>query len=175
VVVKSSLVPTCRALIFLRFSPRPNIRYCGISGFRFQNSTVLDSAFGSIVIPFRERKEAAIRPSKGESGSSDDLFRSRLDQIIKMRHELVRLANEIDREWIDTELADLFYEAGRSALPTRYMVGQPTSNTSTDCRTNACASAGSTIRIPALHRRDILPARHWAPRRTVILGPRGTV
>ena len=64
-----------------------------------------------------------MRPSKGESGGADDLFRSRLDQIINMRHELVRLAGEIDWEWIDAELADLFSEAGRPALPTRFMVG----------------------------------------------------
>jgi IS5 family transposase len=64
-----------------------------------------------------------MRPSKGESGGSDDLFRSRLDQIINMRHELVRLAIEIDWDWVDAELADLFSDAGRPAVPTRFMVG----------------------------------------------------
>ena len=64
-----------------------------------------------------------MRPSKGESGGSGDLFRSRLDQIINMRHELVRLASEIDWDWIDAELADLFADAGRPAVPTRFMVG----------------------------------------------------
>jgi len=54
-----------------------------------------------------------MRPSKGESGGSDDLFRSRLDQIINMRHELVRLAIEIDWDWVNAELADLFSDAGR--------------------------------------------------------------
>jgi hypothetical protein len=48
----------------------------------------------------------------GASGSSDDRFRSRLDQIINMRHELARLGGEIDWEWIDAELADLFSETG---------------------------------------------------------------
>ena len=64
-----------------------------------------------------------MRPSKGESVGSDDLFRSRLDQIINMRHELVRLSVEIDWDWIDAELADLFSDAGRPAVPTRFMVG----------------------------------------------------
>ena len=37
-----------------------------------------------------------MRPRNPEKSGSDDLFRSRLDQIINMRHELVRLADEID-------------------------------------------------------------------------------
>ena len=32
-----------------------------------------------------------MRPRKTEKSGTDDLFRSRLDQIIDMRHELVRL------------------------------------------------------------------------------------
>ena len=39
-----------------------------------------------------------MRPSKGRSGGADDLLRSRLDQIINMRHGLVRLAGEITRQ-----------------------------------------------------------------------------
>lgn len=40
-----------------------------------------------------------------------------------MKHELVRLADEIDWDWIDDELADLFCETGRPAIATRYMIG----------------------------------------------------
>jgi IS5 family transposase len=36
------------------------------------------------------------------------LFRARLDQNINLKHELVRLAGEIDWGWIDTELAGCF-------------------------------------------------------------------
>ena len=38
-----------------------------------------------------------MRPKKHETTGSADLFRARLDQIINMRHELVRLAGKIDR------------------------------------------------------------------------------
>ena len=37
-----------------------------------------------------------MRPRKPEKSATDDLFRSRLDQIIDMRHELVRLADAIE-------------------------------------------------------------------------------
>lgn len=64
-----------------------------------------------------------MRPKQQEVSGSGDLFRSRLDQIINMQHELVRLAGEIDWAWIDGELADLFSANGRPAVPTRFMVG----------------------------------------------------
>jgi hypothetical protein len=37
-----------------------------------------------------------MRPVKPNLSGETDLFRSRLDQIINMRHELVRLAQTID-------------------------------------------------------------------------------
>jgi len=52
-----------------------------------------------------------MRPSKTPASGSGDLFRARLDQIINMRHELVRLADELDWEWIDAELAELYRPA----------------------------------------------------------------
>ena len=64
-----------------------------------------------------------MRPKKAKHSGSGDLFRSRLDQIINMDHELVRLAQKIDWEWIDGELADRFSDKGRPATETRFMVG----------------------------------------------------
>ena len=64
-----------------------------------------------------------MRPKKTETSGSGDLFRARLDQIINMRHELVRLAEAIDWAWIDGELADRFSDSGRPATETRFMVG----------------------------------------------------
>ena len=64
-----------------------------------------------------------MRPKSTDQSGSGDLFRSRLDQIINMKHELVRLADEIDWDWIDDELADLFCDTGRPAIATRYMIG----------------------------------------------------
>lgn len=64
-----------------------------------------------------------MRPRKMEKDGSGDVFRARLDQIINMRHELVRLADEIDWDWLDGELVGLFSEHGRPGTPTRYMIG----------------------------------------------------
>jgi IS5 family transposase len=54
---------------------------------------------------------------------SDDLFRSRLDQIINMLHPLVGLADKIDWAWLDDQLADCFSDEGRPAEPVRFMIG----------------------------------------------------
>lgn len=64
-----------------------------------------------------------MRPGKRETTGEQDLFRARLDQIINMRHELVRLGRAIDWDWIDAELAPLFKENGRPAVATRFMIG----------------------------------------------------
>jgi IS5 family transposase len=64
-----------------------------------------------------------MRPGKRETTGSGDLFRARLDQIIDLRHELVRLAEKIDWDWLDGELAGCFSDQGRPAVPTRFMIG----------------------------------------------------
>ena len=64
-----------------------------------------------------------MRPRKTQMDGSGDLFRAQLDQIINMDHALARLADEIDWDWIDSELAGLFSEQGRPGTPTRYMIG----------------------------------------------------
>jgi len=64
-----------------------------------------------------------MRPGKRETTGEQDLFRARLEQIINMRHELVRLGRAIDWDWIDAELAPLFKENGRPAVATRFMIG----------------------------------------------------
>jgi IS5 family transposase len=64
-----------------------------------------------------------MRPSKTEREGSGELFRARLDQIINMKHELVRLADAIDWDWIDAGLADCFADQGRPGTEVRFMVG----------------------------------------------------
>ena len=64
-----------------------------------------------------------MRPTQQPKARHDDLFRSRLDQIINLKHELVALAESIDWAWIDAELADRFSEHGRPAEPVRFMIG----------------------------------------------------
>jgi transposase, IS5 family len=55
--------------------------------------------------------------------TSGDLYRSRLDQILDQRHELVRLASLIDWDRFDQEFGRFYRALGRPAKPTRLMVG----------------------------------------------------
>ena len=64
-----------------------------------------------------------MRPRKPKKADHDDLFKARLDQTINMRHELVQLADRIDWDFIDEELAPSFAENGRPAEPVRFMIG----------------------------------------------------
>ena len=59
-------------------------------------------------------------PSRGQ----DDLFRMRLDQIIDMRHALVRLAGLIDWDHVGRQLGEVYTDApGQPPLSTRLMAG----------------------------------------------------
>jgi len=64
-----------------------------------------------------------MRPRKHSPTGSGDLFRARLDQIINMRHELVQLAERIDWDWLDAEIAPLYAETGRPGIETRFVIG----------------------------------------------------
>ena len=66
-------------------------------------------------------------PSDEQHNHSDDLFRARLDQIIRSDHPLVRLADAMPWDSIVEQVADLLPPtpegAGRASLPVRMMVG----------------------------------------------------
>ena len=64
-----------------------------------------------------------MRPKPPQTDDTGDLFRARLEQIIDMGHELVRLADRIDWDWIDAQIADRFSAQGRPGTETRFMVG----------------------------------------------------
>ena len=64
-----------------------------------------------------------MRPRQPSSDRTDDLFRARLEQIIDLNHELVRLARRIDWDGIDARLARQFADTGRPATETRFMIG----------------------------------------------------
>ena len=50
-------------------------------------------------------------------------IRAHLDQIINMRHAIVRLADMIDWNWIEDAFLAFYSDVGRPAVPTRFMVG----------------------------------------------------
>ena len=43
--------------------------------------------------------------------------------IINMRHELVQLAERIDWDWLDGEIASLYSDKGRPGIESRFVVG----------------------------------------------------
>lgn len=64
------------------------------------------------------------RPRERRDSGKQDLFRSRLDQIINMRHELVRLAQTIDWQVLEKRFGAVYSDGpGMPPLPTRLMAG----------------------------------------------------
>ena len=53
----------------------------------------------------------------------DDLFRSRLNQILDLDHPLIRLADKIDWDQIDERVGLCYADEGRPGLSPRLMVG----------------------------------------------------
>src|SRR5215469_12220241 len=65
-----------------------------------------------------------MRPRERRESSEQDLFRSRLDQIIDMKHALVKLARTIDWGFLEQTFGAVYTnKPGQPPLPTRLMAG----------------------------------------------------
>jgi IS5 family transposase len=65
-----------------------------------------------------------MRPNERRSTGQADIFRSRLDQIIDMRHPLVRLARQVDWGFLEGRFGAAYTDRpGRPPLATRLMAG----------------------------------------------------
>jgi IS5 family transposase len=65
-----------------------------------------------------------MRPRERRESGEQDLFRSRLDQIISMDHALVKLARTIDWRFLEEKFGAVYKDgAGQPPLPTRLMAG----------------------------------------------------
>src|SRR5579863_5502021 len=65
-----------------------------------------------------------MRPRERRDSGEQDLFRSRLDQIIDMNHPLAKLARTIDWRFLEDKFGAVYTdEPGRPPLPTRLMAG----------------------------------------------------
>jgi hypothetical protein len=65
-----------------------------------------------------------MRPRERRETSEQDLFRSRLDQIIDMKHGLVKLARAIDWRFLEERFGAVYTDKpGQPPLPTRLMAG----------------------------------------------------
>jgi IS5 family transposase len=65
-----------------------------------------------------------MRPRERRESGEQDLFRSRLDQVINMDHALVKLARRIDWRFLEEKFGAVYADgSGRPPLPTRLMAG----------------------------------------------------
>src|SRR2546430_2918722 len=65
-----------------------------------------------------------MRPRERRETSEQDLFRSRLDQIIDIKHASVKLARTIDWRFLEQTFGAVYTDKpGQPPLPTRLMAG----------------------------------------------------
>src|SRR5258708_27298367 len=65
-----------------------------------------------------------MRPRERRETSEQDLFRSRLDQVIDIKHALVKLARTIDWRFLEQTFGAVYTDKpGQPPLPTRLMAG----------------------------------------------------
>ena len=65
-----------------------------------------------------------MRPRERRETGEQDLFRSRLDQVINMDHALVKLARTINWGFLEEKFGAVYADgAGQPPLPTRLMAG----------------------------------------------------
>src|SRR3712207_1853545 len=83
----------------------------------FPGNARRDSLFGPAA------EDDAMRPRSPAEDGNEDLFRSRLANILDPRHELLRLAALVDWGALDAAFGPLYAEAGRPGLATRLLAG----------------------------------------------------
>ena len=64
-----------------------------------------------------------MRARRPNAEQQEDLCRARLDNLVVLRHPLVRVAALIDWGRFEVEFGALYTDGGRPGLPTRLMVG----------------------------------------------------
>ena len=64
-----------------------------------------------------------MRPNEPEPTPQDDLFRLKLVNLLDLRHELCRLADQIQWQALAEQFGALYAEAGRPGVPIRLMSG----------------------------------------------------
>jgi hypothetical protein len=100
-----------------------------------------------------------MRPRERRETSEQDLFRSRLDQIIDMKHALVKLARAIDWGFLEQTFGTVYTDKpGQPPLPTRLMAGLAILKHTYDLSDEAlCDRLGGESVLPVLLRRGVFP------------------
>src|SRR5262245_13640753 len=101
----------------------------------------------------------AMRPRERRETSEQDLFRSRLDQIIDMKHALVKLARAIDWGFLEQTFGAVYTDKpGQPPLPTRLMAGLAILKHTYDLSDEAlCDRWVEKSVLPVLLRRGVFP------------------
>jgi len=102
----------------------------------------------------------AMKPRERRETGAQDMGRSRLDQIINMKHELVKLAQAVSWSFIETKCGAVYADGpGMPPLPTRLMAGLAILKHTFDLSDEElCARLGGEPVLPVLLRRGVLPA-----------------
>jgi len=84
--------------------------------------------FAGFCVVLRKKLATSLRgigmkPRNKEPSRTEDMFRSKLVNIINMRHPLVKLAGLIDWGRLEAHFLPYYAENGRPAHPTRLLVG----------------------------------------------------
>jgi hypothetical protein len=88
-----------------------------------------------------------MKPRERREKDEQDLFRSRLDQIINMDHELVKLSRTIAWSFIEEKCGEVYSDGpGMPPLPTRLMAGLAILKHTFDLSVRSCAPAGLRTR-----------------------------
>src|SRR5215469_13842783 len=100
-----------------------------------------------------------MRPRERRESSEQDLFRSRLDQIIDMKHALVKLARTIDWGFQEQTFGAVYTDKpGQPPLPTRLMAGLAILKPHLrPFRRGSVRSLGGESVLPVLLRRGVFP------------------
>ena len=64
-----------------------------------------------------------MRPGQPERTDQDVLFKTRRDTFANLKHAFVQLADRLERDRLDEQLADCFSDRSRPADPVRFMIG----------------------------------------------------
>ena len=99
-----------------------------------------------------------MRPRERRETNEQDLFRSRLDQIIDLNHALVKLSWAIDWHFLEGRFGSVYTDgAGSPPLPTRLMAGLAILKPCTISDEALCDRWIETV-FPVFLRRRVLPA-----------------
>jgi hypothetical protein len=101
-----------------------------------------------------------MRPWERRETGEQDLFRSRLDQIIDMKHALVKLARAIERRFLEREFGAVYTDGpGSPPLPTRLMAGLAILKHTYDVSDEVLCERWIENPYTNSSRRGVLPAR----------------